>query len=116
MRSDELYLSDIIEAADAIEGFLDGIPRDDFMSNDLRRSAVLQKLIVIGEATAHISSDIRERYPEIEWRKIVGFRNFAVHAYFSVDFSIVWVAATKEAPALRDKIGHILQQEFGKQI
>lgn len=86
MRSDRLYLVDIIEAADAIAAFISGVDAEHFPNNDLVRSAVLHKLTVIGEATARISMPLRARFPETPWADIVGFRNIAVHAYFSVDF------------------------------
>lgn len=34
MRHDDLYLADIIEAAEAIEKFLHGVKREDFTGND----------------------------------------------------------------------------------
>ncbi|MXX39698.1 MAG: DUF86 domain-containing protein, partial [Gemmatimonadetes bacterium] len=43
---------------------------------------------------------------------IIAFRNIAVHAYFSVEWPIVWVTATQEAPELRSKIAHILAEEY----
>jgi uncharacterized protein with HEPN domain len=52
MRRDELYLTDIVEAAEAIGRFLIGMCREDFDHDELRQSAVLQKLMVIGEAAA----------------------------------------------------------------
>ena len=112
MRSDRLYLTDIVEAADAIATFLAGVDRSGFISNDLVRSAVLQKLIIIGEAAAHLSGEFREKRPEIEWRDIANFRNIAVHAYFSIDWLIVWFAATKDAPELRETVSRILAQDF----
>lgn len=42
----------------------------------------------------------------------MAFRNIAVHAYFSVDWPTVWVAATDDAPALRTKVVAILAAEF----
>jgi uncharacterized protein with HEPN domain len=115
MRRDELYLSDIVEAADSIASFLSGRGRDSFLQDDLLRSAVLHKLTVIGEAAARVSADLRERHPEIQWPDIVGFRNIAVHAYFVVDWSIVWVTATQDAPELRRQVLEILADEFGRQ-
>jgi uncharacterized protein with HEPN domain len=55
MRHDDLYLADIIEAAEAIEKFLHGVKREDFTGNDLLRSAILQKLSIIGEAAARVA-------------------------------------------------------------
>jgi uncharacterized protein with HEPN domain len=47
MRREELYLRDIVEAADDVAGFLSGISREEFLQNNLVRSAVLQKLMII---------------------------------------------------------------------
>jgi uncharacterized protein with HEPN domain len=112
MRREALYLTDIVEAAEAILQFLAGVERDTFLQDDLLRSAVLHKLTVIGEAAARLPAEFRQRHPEIEWADIVGFRNIAIHAYFAVEWSIVWVAATQDAPLLRDKVAQILAQEY----
>ena len=112
MRPERLYLSDIVEAVDSIRNFLDGIQESKFLNDDLIRSAVLQKLTVIGEAAARLPAEFSERHFQIPWRDIVAFRNIAVHAYFAVEWPIVWVAATEEAPLLRDQVAGILAQEF----
>lgn len=104
MRREELYLTDIVEAADTIQRFIEGVQRENFVDDELRRSAVLQKLIVIGEAAARLPREFTERHPEVEWADIVSFRNIAVHEYFSVNWSIVWVAATQDTPELRRKV------------
>jgi uncharacterized protein with HEPN domain len=112
MRREQLYLSDILEAAAAIEGFLAGCDRETFLDNDLLRSAVLHKLTIIGEAAARLPSEFREQHPEIPWADIVAFRNIAVHAYFSVEWPIVWVAATEDTPELGRQIASILETEL----
>jgi uncharacterized protein with HEPN domain len=111
MRREELYLADIIEAADAIQRFLKNVDQNTFLKDDLLQSAVLQKLMIIGEAASRLPKKFCDRHPEIEWEDIIGFRNIAVHAYFAVEWSIVWVAATQEAPELRRKIAETLAKE-----
>jgi len=112
MRREELYLTDIIEAADAIQRFLVDVGQNTFLRNELLQSAVLQKLMIIGEAASRLSKEFRDKHPEIEWEDIIGFRNIVVHAYFAVEWSIVWVAATQEAPELKRKITDILAKEY----
>jgi uncharacterized protein with HEPN domain len=112
MRREELYLTDIIEAADAIQRFLRNVDQSTFLKDELLQSAVPQKLMIIGEATSRLPKAFRDRHSEIEWEDIIGFRNIAVHAYFAVDWSIVWVAATQETPALRRKIADILAKDY----
>jgi len=108
MRRDELYLTDIIEAANAIDRFLAGVSKEAFLQDELRQSAVLQKLMIIGESAARISAELREQHPEVEWRDIVAFRNFAIHAYFDVDWRIVWTTAILDVPSLREQITEIM--------
>ena len=115
MRREELYLNDIIEAAEAIEHFVAGLKREQFLQDDLRRSAVLQKLIIIGEAAARLPKEFRDRYPEVPWGQVVSFRNILVHSYFSIKYVIVWKTAIEEVPDLRRKAAQILAQEFGSE-
>jgi uncharacterized protein with HEPN domain len=55
MRHESLYLNDIVEAADHIAEFLSETDFDGFQKSELLRSAVVQKLSIIGEATASVS-------------------------------------------------------------
>lgn len=112
MRREELYLADMIEAAHAIEDFLVDTEQQDLVENDMLRSAVLQKLIVIGEAAARLPVSFRKCHPEVEWADIAAFRNIAVHEYLAVLWGVVWVTATREVPELRKKIEAILREEF----
>ncbi len=44
MRSERQYLTDIVEAADAIARFVANIDREEFLHDELRQSAVMQKI------------------------------------------------------------------------
>lgn len=109
MRNDILYLRDIVEAAQAVSRFVADLDEARFVADDLVRSAVLHKLTVIGEAAARVSPELRHANSGIPWADIVGFRNIAVHAYFAVDWRLVWNAATLDAPALERAIGALLE-------
>jgi uncharacterized protein with HEPN domain len=64
MRREELYLIDIIEAADAIQRFLKNVEENTFLKDDLLQSAVLQKLMIIGEAASRLPKQFRDKHPE----------------------------------------------------
>lgn len=109
MRSDRLYLNDIVESSAEVAEFVAGVSEDEFLSSSLIRSAVLQKLIVMGEAAARLSTELRSRYADVPWADVRAFRNFAVHAYFSVDWRMVWTTATVDVPQLRSRIEEIIR-------
>ena len=113
MRRDDLYLNDIVEAADYIATFLGQADFDSFQRSEVIRSAVVQKLAIIGEAAARTSDELTGRFPQIPWPQIVAFRNILIHAYFGIDWNQVWKAARVDCPALRREVTHILATEFG---
>ena len=113
MRRDELYLNDIIEAADHIAAFLGQTNFEGFQQSELIRSAVVQKLAIIGEAAARLSDELTGRSPQIPWPQIVAFRNILIHAYFGIDWNEVWKASQVDCPALRGQVAAILATEFG---
>ncbi len=112
MRTEALYLDDILDAADAIARFLHNIEKEAFLGDELYQSAVLQKLTAIGEAAGRLSQEFRDRHPEVSWRGIISLRNIAVHEYFGINWDTIWHAATQEVPLLREQIAAILAAEF----
>lgn len=112
MRLEKLYLTDIVEAAQAIDRFVMGEDYNEFEQNEMMNSAVLQKLTVIGEAASRLPKEFTNRFPDIPWVDIIGFRNIAVHEYFAIRWDIAWVAATEEVPVLKEQIENILRDEF----
>ena len=112
MRTEALYLDDILDAADAIARFLHAIEKEAFLGDELYQSAVLQKLIVIGEAASRLSAEFRGRHADIEWPDIISLRNIAVHEYFGINWEVVWNTATQGVPILREQIAAILAAEY----
>jgi uncharacterized protein with HEPN domain len=108
MRREELYLRDIVEAADHIARFVAESGLSGFRESEMVRSAIVQKLGVIGEAASRVSDELKDRHAEVLWPKVVAFRNILIHAYFGIDWEIVWLAASEESPVLRDQIAGIL--------
>lgn len=109
MREAKLLLKDILEAISAIERFVEGINFAEFKANDEKSSAVIRKLEIIGEATKGLSEDIREKYPEIPWKEMAGFRDKLIHFYFGVKYELVWQAIKKRLPLLKPLLQKILE-------
>lgn len=108
---DSLYLADIVEAAGTIHRWLQE-NGERWPDDDILRNAVLRQLMVVGEAASCLSPEIRDRLPGVPWHEIRGFRNHAVHAYFSLDWSIVWEVAQVNLPDLGRQALALLHTDF----
>ena len=112
MRREAQYLWDILEAVEAIQRFVAGKTLESFERDDLVRSAVLSKLMIVGEAAGRISDETRGKYPHVPWAQIRGFRNIIVHMYHGINWEIVWNAAVLNAPELGKEVEKILAEQF----
>ena len=73
------------------------------------RFAWIKQVEIIGEASNHISNDLKSKFTDVEWAQIVGMRNVFAHEYFGIDSSLVWEIIKNDIPELKEKIKLILQ-------
>jgi uncharacterized protein with HEPN domain len=99
-RDWQTYLADIATACDKIISFTAGMSREAFFGDDRTFHAVIHCLLIVGEAVKHIPDEVRQRMPDIEWRKITGMRNFLAHVYFAIDDDIIWDVVQVNVPEL----------------
>lgn len=110
-RNVKLYLQDIWESILAIEEYTQNLSEDRFYSNRQVQDAIIRRLKIIGEAVKNIDDDIRDKYPQIPWKKIAGMRDIIAHEYFGVKLDRVWDVVRKDLPNLKEKIGTVIEEE-----
>lgn len=98
----------IADSISEIETYTKGFTFEDFVKNSLVVSATLKQLEIIGEASKHVSDDIKEKYNEIDWKALRDFRNVLVHDYFGIDYTIVWDVIRQDLPDLKIQINNII--------
>jgi uncharacterized protein with HEPN domain len=110
-RDFQLYLADILAACEKVLRYTDGMSFEQFIADDRTFDAVIRNLQIIGEAVKNIPVDVRDRNPEIEWRKIAGLRDILAHTYFQVENEIIWdVIQTKVRP-LSTSVNQLLERQ-----
>ena len=85
-RDIKAFLWDILKSIEKIEKWTEDVDYEEFVKNELLQDAIIRNLEIIGEACRYIPEDIREKHPQIPWRRIVGFRNILIHKYFGIDY------------------------------
>jgi len=89
-REPVLLLQDISESIDKIKLYTEGMTFDQFENDNKTIDAVIRNFEIIGEAANRIPDEIKDKYNEVNWHKIRGFRNRIVHDYMGVDLGIIW--------------------------
>lgn len=81
-----------------------------FSSDRKTQDAVVRNLEVIGEASRHLSDELKSQSNEIEWAKIIGFRNILAHEYFGVSIPIVWDIVRNKLDPLKEACTKLLKK------
>ena len=110
-RDYRLYLQDIFECIERVENYISGLSYEEFAHDQKTVDAVLRNIEIVGEATKHIPDDIRNKYPDVPWRKMAGMRDKVMHSYFDVIYTIVWETATHDLPSVKSGIREVLDKE-----
>ena len=112
-RDYKLFITDIRDCANRILDYTMDKSFDEFIENQMLLDAVVRNLEIIGEATKNLPNDIRQKYPQVEWRKIAGLRDIVIHGYFGIDYEILWDIIQNKIPDLVVKIQEVIEGETG---
>ncbi len=107
-RDEFLLVEDMMESASKILRYSKGLSYQEFVNDDKTIDAIIRNFEIIGEASARISIPFKEKFSDIEWRKLKGFRNRLIHEYFGVDHKIVWNIIQNELQELIFGLNKIL--------
>ena len=104
-----VYLDDILEAIEKIIDYTGLMSFESFYNDPKTIDAVNRNLGIIGEAANRLTDEIKCKYPNIEWHRIIGLRNIIIHDYTSVDLEIIWDIVKNKLSLLEKQIKEILK-------
>ncbi len=109
-RDPRAFLSDVIEACQAIHQAVAGITLDGYCNSRLIRSSVEREFTIIGEALSRLSRRDQSLFAQIDQApQIISFRNKLTHEYVTINHQLVWGVIQANLPALLEQCTQLLQ-------
>ena len=99
-----MYVVDMLESIEHIETYCAGMSEVQFSQDIQLQDAVIRRFQIIGQAAGKIPSEIRQRFADIPWEKIVAMRNLIIHDYANVRFGEVWRVIQDDLPILKPQL------------
>ncbi|MEW5956886.1 MAG: DUF86 domain-containing protein [Chloroflexota bacterium] len=105
------YLQHIWDETDYLINETQRLSHLQFIQDETLKRAFVRSIEIIGEATKKVPAEMKQKYPQIEWRAIAGMRDRLIHSYFGVDYDIVWDVVVNKIPQLQRGVEEILRNE-----
>ena len=102
---------DIFQAGQKIISFAQNLSQESLLSDEMRLSAILYQILIMGEATKRLSSEFRQENSHISWKEIAGIRDKLIHDYDNVKLDVVWDVISIEIPELLKQIQLLLPKK-----
>jgi uncharacterized protein with HEPN domain len=106
------YLDHIQQAALDAVSFVEGLSKDDFLTDKRTQRAVIMSLIIIGEAATKVMDgydEFTQVHAEVPWRSMRNMRNRMAHGYFDFNLDVVWETVQEWIPALLQQLPAVRQ-------
>ncbi|MEX1033811.1 MAG: DUF86 domain-containing protein [Cellvibrionaceae bacterium] len=99
VKDNLLYVEHMLECIRRIVTYTE--TKQQFYSSILVQDATVRNLQVLAESSQRLSPTVKNRYPDIPWRAIAGFRNVLVHDYLGLDLDAIWTVVEQDLPSLK---------------
>lgn len=88
---------------------------EDFLSSEAgleKLDSICMQLIAIGESIKHLdritAGALLPRYPQIEWKRVMGMRDMLTHHYFDLDAEVVYSVCADHMGVLEQTVAAML--------
>lgn len=85
--------------------------KEEFMSDETLKRAVVRSLEIIREATKKIPVEFKVKWSNIMWKDMAGMRDRLIHDYMGINYSIVWDVVKNRIPELYVEISKVIENE-----
>jgi uncharacterized protein with HEPN domain len=86
----------------------------DSEDNMEKLDAIAMMLIAVGESFRKIDREtdgkLLAKYPDIDWRGVIGLRNVLAHDYFDIDAEEIFKICKHDAPRLLNSVKQMLER------
>ncbi len=97
-KDNSVYVDHMLDCIHRVDEYIES--KEQFYSSRLVQDAVVRNLQVMAESSQRLSNEIKQKYSDIPWKEISGFRSILVHDYLGIDLDMIWSVVEQDLSEL----------------
>lgn len=107
-KEPRVRLQHILEQIDGIASATGGLTFEQIADSYLYARVVERAVQIISEASKELPKELRDKYPDVHWKPIIGIGNLLRHEYYRINARDMWEIVKVHLPQLRPLIVKML--------
>jgi uncharacterized protein with HEPN domain len=103
------YIRHMLDEIKYIEQTKAETDKNSFIHDETLKRSFVRSIEIIGEAAKRLPNSFRQEHRDIAWQRIAGMRDKLIHAYFGIDYGLVWDVVEHSLPELKKQLMNILE-------
>jgi uncharacterized protein with HEPN domain len=104
-------LRHMLESAEKAVRLAKARKQADLEKDDLLHYALTYLVMIVGEASSRITTETRDKHPELPWKQMAGMRHRLIHDYYEVRLDVLWTTVKDDLPPLIATLKGILEPQ-----
>lgn len=109
MKSDRVWLVDILHSAERIREYITGMSEAQFAADERTIDATAYELMALGEAAKNLTQRTQKSLPTVPWADLRLVRNTVAHEHNALNPRTLWNTLVYEIPSIEAAVRLALQ-------
>jgi uncharacterized protein with HEPN domain len=82
------------------------------LDSDLSYRRLAERIAeLVGESATRLPDALKEKWPAVPWKQIIGLRNWLIHGYDGIDTEILWDVLSLRSAEVTTQLENIIHSE-----